>query len=410
MKNLCSTFLGASIAAFTFGGSAAIASDDFTDALVGGKAKVDMNLRYETVEQDNDSEDATALTLRTRLTYLTKEFQGFSAVIEMEDSRIVGGQDEFTVGPTGFNPNQYSVIADPETTELDQAYLQYKNGMFVGKFGRQVITLDNHRFLGHVGWRQDRQTFDAANLTITPAEGWKASYIYIGQRNRIFAEAADLESKDHLFNVSYKTPVGTIVGYSYMLELDNDTDNARDTLGLRFTGATPVAEGVKLLYTLEFASQEYELGAAEFEADYTALELGVSASGFTGKIGYELLGSDDGNYVFETPLATLHKFNGWADLFIVNPQGRFPEGIVDTYLSASYAFNGGKGGNLTAVYHSFDSDEDRAAGDTLGTELDVVYGYKFNKHYSVGAKAAFYSADDFAVDTDKIWLWFNISF
>jgi hypothetical protein len=38
------------------------------------------------------------------------------------------------------------------------------DGKLSGKIGRQVITMDNHRFVGHVGWRQDRQTFDALTL------------------------------------------------------------------------------------------------------------------------------------------------------------------------------------------------------------------------------------------------------
>src|SRR3546814_1461069 len=31
---------------------------------------------------------------------------------------------------------------------------------------------------------------------------------------------------------------------------------------------------------------------------------------------YEVLGSDAGVFAFQTPLATLHKFQGWADLFL----------------------------------------------------------------------------------------------
>jgi len=44
---------------------------DFTGALTGGKATLDMRLRSETVSQESKPEDASALTLRTRLGYLT---------------------------------------------------------------------------------------------------------------------------------------------------------------------------------------------------------------------------------------------------------------------------------------------------------------------------------------------------
>jgi len=126
------------------------------------RTNIDLNLRYEAVDQDNSSKNASALTLRTRLNYTGANYNGFSGVVEFEDSRQIAGVNRYndTVG----NNTQYSIIADPETTELDQAYVQYKQGKFIAKLGRQVLTLDNHRYVGHVGWRQDRQTFDAATL------------------------------------------------------------------------------------------------------------------------------------------------------------------------------------------------------------------------------------------------------
>jgi len=134
------------------------------DAVTSGKTKINLNLRYETVDQDNALKDANALTLRTRLTYETGTISGFSSLVEFEDSRTVLGTDDYN-NTTGKNTGVYSVIADPETTELDQFLLQYKQGSFKAKLGRQLITMDNHRFVGHVGWRQDRQTFDGITFT-----------------------------------------------------------------------------------------------------------------------------------------------------------------------------------------------------------------------------------------------------
>ena len=46
-------------------------AEGFTEALTSGKASVNLNLRYESVEQENAVEDASALTLRTLLAYVT---------------------------------------------------------------------------------------------------------------------------------------------------------------------------------------------------------------------------------------------------------------------------------------------------------------------------------------------------
>ncbi len=373
--------------------------NSITDALINGKTSANMNLRYEGVSQGNALKDASAFTLRTRLTYETGTFSGFSSLVEFEDSRVVAGIDDYN-NTLGKNAGEYSVIADPETTELDQAFLQYKQDKFSVKAGRQVITLDNHRFVGHVGWRQDRETFDALSLDFTPMKGMTLDYSYITQRNRIFAEAKDIDSNDHLLNASYKTGIGKVTAYGYLLEVDNDTDNSLDTFGLRLNG------GKDITYSVEYATQSSESGGTSYDADYLLAEVGTKFSGIGLKLGYELLGSDDGNYGFSTPLATLHKFNGWSDQFLNSPK----EGLQDLYASIGGKLSGGK---WALVFHKFDADQASATVDDLGSEIDAVYKYSFTKNYSGGIKLAAYSAGDVGsgkVDTEKLWLWVNAKF
>ncbi len=410
MKKVTTGILGASLVLASAGFSHSVLADSVSEAFSSGKAYGDFRLRYEGVEQDNTAEDATALTLRTKLGYKTGSINGFSATVEFEDSRVVLGQDEYSLPGfiRPFYPGQstsHSVVADPEVTELDQGFIQYKNDMVTAKLGAQVITLDGHRFVGHVGWRQDRQTFDAFSLVVTPADGLKITAVNIFERNRIFGADADQKANDLLLNVSYKTPVGKLTGYVYNLENDFGTDATNDTIGLSLVGSQKL-DAAKLLYAVEFASQTVNsgaAGAADFDTDYSKLELGAVVSGVTVKVGQEVLGSDDGAVGFSTPLATLHKFNGWADLFLGTPS----VGLEDFYVSASSKVGPGK---FTVAYHDFTADEASAALDDLGTELNMSYGMKFGKSYNAGIKYAAYSADDFAVDTDKLWVWVGAKF
>lgn len=381
--------------------NSAIAENTIFDAIGGGKTYGNFNLRLETVEQDNGLQNATALTLRTRLGYTSAECSGFSGQIEFEDSRIVGDQNEFTVGPAGFNPGVYSVIADPETTELDQFLLQYKNDLFTAKVGRQVIALDGQRFVGHVGWRQDRQTFDGVTLKLTPSKNLSVLYAFVNQRNRIFAEAANIASEDHLFNLSYTTPLGKLGAYAYLLEVDNNTNNSRETFGVSLSGKKS-----SFLYAFEYATQEAEAAAASFDADYLFGELGLAFNPVTLKVGYELLGSDNGGYGFTTELATLHKFNGWSDQFLGTPG----VGLEDIYISVA-----GKlaGGNWLAAYHEFSADESSPTIDDLGDEINLQYTRKFFDKLTLGLKYASYGAGDPAlgkVDADKFWFWLSTGF
>lgn len=384
--------------------STQVSADGLTEALVSGKASADLRLRYESVEQNNAVDDASAVTLRSRLGYTTGVFEGFSAKLEVEDARIVAGVDEYTVGPTGFNPGEYSVIADPEHTEVDQGFVQYKSDAITAKLGRQVITLDGHRFVGHVGWRQDRQTFDGFTLKGSPVKGLNLFYGFIDKRNRIFAEAADVDSADNLFNLSYATPYGKLGAYAYMLEVE-PTEATRDTYGVSFKGKSKTSFG-KLLYAAEFATQTFESGTTERDADYMMVEGGLATGGATFKVGYEVLGSDSGAYGFTTELATLHKFNGWADTFLGTPT----TGLVDAYVTVVTKVAGAK---VVATYHDFSADESTATVDDLGSEIDVLLAKKFGKHYSAGIKYAAYSAGDAGagkVDADKLWIWTGISF
>ncbi len=366
------------------------------------KSKVygDFRLRYEAVEQDNLLEDADALTLRSRLGLKTKSVEGFSAVLEVEAN--VELIDDFSVPPTGDRTGQFSVVADPQHVEVDQAFVSYKSEMLTAKVGRQVIVLDGHRFVGHVGWRQDRQTFDAAVLTYKPMNGFQINASYIDKRNRIFADDADIDAKDMILNSSYKTPIGKVVAYAYLLEVDNNTDNSLDTYGLSFKGSQKTESG-KIHYAAEFASQEAN---DAFDTDYLMLEGGATINGITAKLGYEKLGSDDGKRGFITPLATLHKFNGWADQFLGTPA----QGLEDVYLTVSGKAVGGK---WVATYHDYSSDVALAGQDDLGDEINLLYTRKFGDKFSGGIKFADYNAGDSGfgkVDTKKTWIWAGFKF
>jgi len=412
MMNMKLRLLSLAVSSALVAQSGVAVADAVTNALTSGKASVDMRLRYEKVDQDTANKDADAMTLRTRLSYTTGAVDGFSTTLGMADVRVVADIDEYNDATFGEYADK-SVIADPETTELDQAYLQYKTAGCMARAGRQVITLDGHRFVGHVGWRQNRQTFDGLSLAFNPSKALTLKYIYISERNRIFAEEKDVDAADNLLNLTYKTPLGTLTGYAYLLTEDKAgaaADVDIDTFGLSFKGAAK-SGNMKFLYALEYADQERDVAGASSDADYMLLEGGVVASGITAKLGLEVLGSDNGGYGFGTPLATLHKFNGWSDQFLGTPN----EGLEDMYLSLSTKLAGGK---LAFIYHDYSTDQGTATGDDMGDEINILYARKYGKNYSAGIKYASYSkatatvsgGDSGASDTDKLWVWVGAKF
>ena len=405
MKRLSPKVLAVAVTLAVVAGPAAAQVRTLDAALARGDASGAFNLRYEGVDEDNALKNATAVTLRSALKYTTAPYKGFTAVVEAEDVRAVG-TDDYSVPTTGFNTGKYSVINDPETTEVNQAYLQYITGGFTARFGRQDLRYDNQRFIGAVGWRQDNQTFDAVTLEYKKdaALVYTLDYHYLTQRNRIFAERGDINSSDHLFHGVINTPVGQLAGYAYLLEEDIALSNGLDTYGARLTGTRRLG-GFDWTYLAEYATQESERGAAKFDADFYNLEGGVTIKGTTAKLGIESLGSDRGLYGFSTPLATLHAFQGWADQWLATPT----QGIDDVYFSlARTIFTG----TATFVYHDYSADRSSATVDDLGDEINLQWVFPFRNNYQIGVKYADYSQGDLAAKVDKqiFWTWVQLTF
>lgn len=363
----------------------------FSEALKNGKPIFNARLRYEYANIES-LDEANALTIRPRFGYETGSFNNFKALIEGEHTSSIIPDHNYSA-PGQVVPGK-SVIADPEGSEINQAYLSYSNYDSVVKLGRQRIILDNARFIGNVGWRQAEQTYDAISLSNNSIDDLQLSYAYISQVNRIFYTAWDSDS--HVLNISYSgLPDMKIGAYSYLLSFDSSPVNGSDTFGLYVDGSLPTTENFTISYHAEYAFQEEgSESPLDYSANYYHLNLGGTYKKFSFGGGYEVLGSDGGTTAFRTPLATLHAFNGWADAFLATPAN----GLQDAYGFIGYKF-----GNVPvkAFYHHFSSDE---GSMDYGNEVDLVATYKLNSNWSALAKYAYFTGSSGMRDIQRFWL------
>ncbi|TFH86474.1 hypothetical protein EQG41_12595 [Billgrantia azerbaijanica] len=385
--------LSAGIVALSFFASSVQAQNDFLDAIGSGKVNLDVRYRFELVDQDGFDKEAEASTVRTRLGYRTGGVHGLVGHIEFSDTRAVKFDN--------YQDADTPVVADPEVTELNRAYLEY-GGLTdtVAKLGRQRVILDNHRWVGNVGWRQQEQTFDAATVVTEALPGLVATYGYLWQRNMITGARQDQDS--HLLNVSYDAlPWLKATGYGYWLDFEEDAPGlSSETFGLRLTGAGAISAGMALGYVLEYARQSDAAdNPSDYDLDYGLAELSLTVAGVKLLGAYELLEGDGTNAV-QTPLATLHGKNGWADQFLRIPA----DGLVDRYVSVSGSPL--ERVNLALVYHDYEADN---GSSSYGSEIDFVANWKLTPQFSVGAKYADYDADEHSVDTQKAWLYMAYS-
>lgn len=400
-------------------------TDKIPDVIAKGKFSLNVRARYENVDQEGGTPPAHAETIRTRFGYTTAPLYGFQAMIEGENV-TAANKDTYAAG--AGSPVSRDVIADPTVTEMNQAWLSYtysaSNFMASVKGGRQVFVLDNHRFIGHVGWRQNQQTFDAVATKVTPLKGIDLNYAYLWKVHRIFGDdtslgagTSDFNSASHVFNGSYTvSPLLKVTGYAYVLDLKNErplagvANNSCATYGGFLTGTWTFDQEHKgtLSYRGEFAWQtDYADSTLDYETEYYLGELKATYDRFTVSAGYEVLGSDEnggaggGVTSFRTPLATLHAFNGWADVFLTTPAA----GLKDFYASAGVTLPGNIPVNF--VYHKFDSE----TGNTdFGHEYDLVVSRKFGKNWTVLAKYAKYDGKDAPFAFDKEVFWAEIEF
>ena len=361
-----------------------VPAQSITEFFTDGTFGFGLRARYEYADIDGASE-SNALTLKTNISYKFAEQNGVGGFVDIAD---VSALDYGEYNAAGLNGVPGSVIADPETTEVKQAYLSYAAEGATFKLGRQRIIYDGARHVGNVGWRQDEQTYDAFSASYKSG-AFTADYAYIWEVNRIFAEARDADSETHLLNASYTVEGHKFGGFAYIYDFEEGITLDAETYGIYAKGKFPVGE-TSVGYYAEYAIQDNDAGE---DTDYLHLVADVAVAGFTFGAGYEVLGAEDGTR-FLTPLATAHKFNGWADTYLNNGG---PEGLEDIYFFIKGKIAGTA--PFTVAYHIFDSNDGSA---NEGEELDASVAYKFNKNFTGLLKTAYYNGDTIA-DRTRFW-------
>lgn len=392
MKNITAILLLANPALFA-GTAETITTPPAAEPWI--KPLIDIRTRYEFA--DIDGFDAShAWTFRERLGLKTMAWNGFSALVEGEFSQAA--VDDYHAGAPladPFDPAN-SLIADPETNELNQAYLQYEGFDTTARAGRQKIVYDNAAFIGDVGWRQNQQTYDAISLTNKSLDGLTANYAYLNQINRIFGSDADaplapgftnvedIAASVHLFNASYTGIKGlTLGGYAYIMNFEDVGAWDNNTFGIS-------AKGDCLGMTLygELAWQDKAGLAGADEALYAHVNAMKSLKTDAGDFGALTLGVEHLDAGFKTPLATVHAFNGFADVTDAARISGAHNGLTNIYLAHTIPVCFGM--KWTNVLHAM-GDSEISTG--YGWEYDSVLAKKFDDHFTAIAKFAWFNSE-----------------
>lgn len=329
-----------------------------------------------------------------------------------------------------------TLSSDDNATALHEAWAEYVlDSTMSFKFGRQEIVYDDHRIFGSVGWAQQARSHDAFLFKYKPN---KKHQIDVG-----FALNSDSQSNiDNLYSnaAGYKT-----FQYAWY-------HGDFDKIGLSFLalntgieyieneGLTGEKQTIDNMQTvgprLTYKSGKFSINTAAYFQLGKSLNTDVSASYFAGDVGYKIddnfnvgLGAEylsgkdmddaDTDIKSFSPLfGTNHKFNGWMDYFYVGNHVN-NVGLVDVYATFGYQKN-----KFTAklMPHIFSSaakiyNGSEKMSNSLGTELDLLLGYKLANDISLNAGYSQMLATESmeilkAGDKDEhnSWAWMMITF
>ncbi len=390
------------------GANGVLGAEDWRALYLDAKPVLDVRYRFEFVDQDAAAKSAKANTVRTRAGFETGRFHGVGAGFDVEWIQSIGSEK---YNDTVNGKTQYPVVADPDDEEINQLYLVSQDTVpgTLMKLGRQRINWDNQRFIGAVGFRQNEQTFDSFRGVLTVVPDTELEYAYLDEVRRIFGSdstVGNLGMSSHGIRARYSGfEALTITPFALLLDYNANSQSGLDTAsyGVLLEGSHALDDDWSLLYSGSAAYQEdYADNPADVDLWHYRIEPGVGYTGIKAKIGYEVL-EGDGTNAFQTPLATLHKFNGLTDQFLTTP----PDGLQDLYLSLDSPLPGqGWPSDLTfqAGYHKFWAEE----GDShYGWEWDAGVFKKITTGFGsfhLGLQYASYDADNFSSDTEKLWL------
>ncbi|MDA8231683.1 MAG: alginate export family protein [Magnetospirillum sp.] len=381
-------------------------ADTLGDAITQGQPSVQVRPRYEIVQQQGKAESQAA-TVRTLVGYSTKPMEGLGATLQFIDVAVLDTDTYNIPGIAGVNgvanhPSRAN-IPDPRAANVNQAFVSYE-GLSDTRMvaGRQIITLDDQRFVGNVDFRQNMQTFDAVSASNQSLPDVKlfGAYLfglkdilnqevdqntYLAEANWTRFEAVQVDGFGYWYGNESNLPYTQLPGAAgcYIATTARSCNSA--TYGGRLHGSLDFPAGLGVDYVGEYARQvAYDGGDPAIDAAYGHGGGKLKWKDVFLGADYMVMGSNGGRYGFQTPLATKHAFNGWAEMFLTTPK----EG-----LRSAYATGGAKlfGSNLLVRCYAFRSDyQDK----DFGHEWDFSWTYPVTPHITGGLEYAKYHASN----------------
>jgi hypothetical protein len=325
----------------------------------------ELRLRGEWDGRTAGIEDDAATLSRIRLGARVTVLDWLSAFAQVQDARAWG-----TEGNTLTD-------AGADQLDLHEGYAELgRTDLLRARLGRQELSLGDERLVGAVGWSNTGRAFDGARVygNVGGTE-WTAFWMNVAERDALLPTGLDPQvnqgdqatgADGWLLGAFLTRALGGATAELTVLADRNAVTSESYTLHARLHGTWRT-----ILFD---AAAAYQFGpdrSAHFATGMAGMTLGPGMVAV--QVDY-LSGDDDpvaGDAgAFNTLYATNHRFYGYMDYFL-DPVAQLDQaGLVDAMAQASADLSAAT--RLRADVHHFWAAQDRGAGTSLGTEVDVV--------------------------------------
>jgi alginate export protein len=372
------------------------------DSLAQGRFTLELRPRFNRIDESDKPLLTEGTTVRAIAGWRSAPYRGFRLTVEAIHADHVGAR-QFNDDGALFASSPYPLLPDPRYTGVNQVFAEYTGAEATRvRIGRQVVRLDDQRWVSDNDFRQVPQLFDGVSVVNSALTRTELSAGYYWRMRDTSGGVEKLRLT--LLHASWNPSPGHVLsGYAYFHDqADNGAftgfaNNSYRLTGVRAEGAVPVAGALAIAYLGEAARQgAYAGGDPRIDARYWRLGAGVGDARWTLRYDYEVKGSNDGAYGLQSPLTDFYQFNGWTLHFFNTP----PQGLRDRWLTARYAL-----GALTLYgeAHRFRSD---FGGLDFGREADFGASYELSHDLVLRLQHARYDPAAGSADFSdrKVWL------
>ena len=377
-----------------------------SESIANGHLLLEVRPRYALITETVRPEKTDVWTVRTTLGWQTAPYRDLRFTAQYIYTGILGPARLNAIPARSFS-SKFPLLPDPPHSGINQIFADYTGVPSTRlRIGRQILRIDDERFISDVDFRQTPQVFDGVTLINTALP---ETEIQIGEYRRMRNVLGGLSAlRLHILHAAWNPlPDHTLAGYGYWQDQaatgsqTGFANNAQRIAGVHAEGGFAFADKWRWMYHIAYAHQN-RIGGGDvrIDANYARAGFGVQSTGaavWGARVDHEIKGSNRGAYGFQTPLTDFYAFNGWALQYTSTP----PQGLRDSWLTAR--------GHLGQVElfmeaHRFRTD---FGGLALGREIDVSASYPVTRNLLVKLQhAQFRAADGARVKNDvtKTWL------